>query len=191
VDASVPPAAFIVAWLAADHSVGVAAAAAIAVSIPIAAWRLLRRQPPRAILLGLLGLAAAAAIALHTGRAADFFVLQVAVNAASALAWIVSIVLRWPLLGVAVGSVLGQGGRWRRDRTLLRAYSRASWVWVCQYLLRIAVFTPLWLAGDVVALGLARIALSWPLVAACLFVSWRVLRSAIPGDHPGLRHPRA
>jgi hypothetical protein len=133
----------------------------------------------------------AALIALRTGRAADFFLLQLLSNAASALAWAVSIVIRWPLLGLVVGGVLGQRSRWRRDRALLRAYARGSWIWVLQYVLRVAVFLPLYAAGQVVALGVARVVLTWPLVAACLAVSWWVIRRSLPPDHPGLRHPRA
>jgi Protein of unknown function (DUF3159) len=70
----------------------------------------------------------------------------------------VSIALRWPLLGVVVGAVLGQRTAWRRDPALLRAYSRASWVWVGQYAVRVAVLTPLWYAGQAVALAVARVA---------------------------------
>jgi Protein of unknown function (DUF3159) len=128
-------------------------------------------------------------IALRTGRAEDFFLLQLLSNAASALAWAVSIVVRWPLLGVVVGGVLGQRARWRRDPVLVRAYARGSGIWVAQYLLRVAVFLPLYAAGQIVALGVARIVLTWPLVAACLAVSWWVIRRALPPDHPGLRHP--
>jgi hypothetical protein len=36
---------------------------------------------------------------------------------------------------------------------------------------------------------LARVLLSWPLVAVCLAASWWVLRRSLPPDHPGLRHP--
>jgi hypothetical protein len=98
-------------------------------------------------------------------------------------------VVRWPLLGVVVGAVLGQKARWRRDPALLRAYAKGSWVWVLQYVLRLAVFVPLYLAGQVVALGVARVALTWPLVAACLAVSWWVIRRSLPAGHPGLRSP--
>jgi hypothetical protein len=100
-------------------------------------------------------------------------------------------VVRWPLLGVVVGAVLGQRTRWRRDPALLRAYARGSWVWVGQYVVRVAVFLPLYAAGQTVALGVARVALTWPLVAACLAVSWWVIRRSLPPAHPGLRHPRA
>jgi hypothetical protein len=159
-------------------------------ALAVSAWRLRRGDRPRAVLFGLLGVCVAALIALRTGRAEDFFLLQLLSNAASALAWIISIVIRWPLLGIVVGGVLGQKTRWRRDAALLRAYSRGSWVWVCQYVLRVAVFLPLYAAGQTVALGVARIALTWPLIAACTAVSWWVIRRSLPADHPGLRHPQ-
>lgn len=189
IDASAPPVAFVAAWLAAGHSIGAGVVAALVVAAALAAWRIYRGAKPRAALVGLLMVAVAALITLRTGRAQDFFLIQLASNAASALAWLVSITIRWPLLGMAVGTVLGQKTRWRRDPALLRAYSRASWVWVGQYLVRVAIFTPLWLFGQTVALGAARLALSWPLIAACLAVSWWVLRRNLPSEHPGLRHP--
>ncbi|MGE3287095.1 MAG: DUF3159 domain-containing protein [Pseudonocardia sp.] len=195
VDASVPVVVFVIAWLVAEAvatplAVAWAAGAALASGIVVAGFRFVRGERPRAVLLGLLGVVAAAGVALWTGRAVDFFLLQMVGNAASALVWAVSIVVRWPLLGVVVGTVLGQRARWRRDPALLRAYQRASWVWVAQYLVRLAVFIPLYLAGAVVALGVARVALTAPLVFACVVVSWWVLRAALPAGHPGLRHPQ-
>jgi hypothetical protein len=192
IDASLPPIAFVAGWLVAggtEAAVGPAAAAAVSTGALVAGWRVYRRTRPGAALAGLLGVLVAALIALRTGRAADFFLLQLVSNSASALVWTLSIVVRGPLLGVGVGLVLGQRARGRRDPALLRAYSRGSWVWVCQYLLRVAVFVPLWLAGNVVGLGVARAALSWPLVAACLVASWWVVRRALPPGHAGLRHP--
>ena len=156
----------------------------------VAAVRLTRGRRPAAALAGLLGVAVAVLVALHTGRAVDFFLVQIASNAASALAWAVSIAVRWPLLGLVVGAALGQRTGWRRDPDLLRGYRRASWVWVGQYVVRLAVFVPLYLAGAVYALGIARLVLTWPLVAATLVLSWPVLRGALPPGHPGLLHPR-
>lgn len=189
IDATLPPVGFVVGWVASGESIGAAAAVAVGVAAAVAVWRLRTGVRPRAVLVGLLAVTVAALIALRTGRAADFFLLQVLANAASALAWAISIVVRWPLLGVVVGLVLGQRGRWRQDRALLRAYSRASWIWTASYLLRVLVFVPLWLAGQVVALGAARVALSWPLVAACIAISWIVIQRSLPAEHPGLRSP--
>ncbi|MCP2181524.1 Protein of unknown function (DUF3159) [Prauserella alba] len=190
IDASLPPVAFVVGWLVSGSSIGWGAAAAIALSVAIGCFRLARGDKIRAVLISLAAVVLAALIALRTGRAQDFFLIQLLSNMASALAWAVSIAIRWPLLGVVVGTVLGQKTRWRSDPDLLRAYSRASWVWVLgQYTLRIAVFGVLWWAGEVVALGVARTVLSWPLVALTVGVSGWVLHNSLPAQHPGLRHP--
>ncbi|WP_203817192.1 DUF3159 domain-containing protein [Paractinoplanes ferrugineus] len=189
IDATLPAVGFVTGWLISGHSVWAGAGAAIVVGLAVCGWRLRRGDRPRAVLIGLLGVCVAAVIALRTGNAADFFLVQVFSNAASALLFAISVVLRRPLLGVIVGAVLGQRTRWRRDPALLRSYSLASWVWVLQYALRVAVFLPLYLADQVVALGVARVVLSWPLVAGCLAVSWWVIRRTLPAGHPGLRHP--
>ncbi len=189
VDATVPAAGFVAGWLVGGRSIWAGAAVAVALALGVSVWRLRAGDKPRAVLIGMLGVCVAALIALRTGRAEDFFLLQLLSNAASALAWAVSIVIRWPLLGLVVGAVLGQKTRWRRDPALLRAYGMGSWVWVLQYVVRVAVFLPLYAAGQVVALGVARVVLTWPLVAACLAVSWWVIRRTLPPEHPGLRHP--
>lgn len=195
VDASIPVVAFVAVWLGTDTS-GVAwpirwaAGAAVAAAAVVAGFRLARGDRPRAVLLGLLGVAAAATVALYTGRAEDFFLLQIASNTASALVWAVSIVIRWPLLGLVLGGVLGQRTRWRRDPDLVRGYQRASWAWVAQYAVRLAVFLPLYAADEVVWLGIARLVVSPALVALSVLASWPLLRTALPDDHPGIRHPR-
>lgn len=190
IDASLPPIVFVAAWLATGRSVGWGALAALVVGAGIAAYRAWRGDRPRAVLLGLLGVAVAALIANYTGRASDFFLPQLATNAASALAWLCSIVLRWPLLGLIVGTLLGQRTAWRRDPALRRAYGWASLVWVFQYVVRLVVFVPLYLADQTLALGVMRGVLTWPLVAVCIVVSGWVFKKTLPSDHPGTRHPR-
>jgi hypothetical protein len=194
-DASAAPVAFVVGFGIADAAASPSAllwggGAALGAGAAVAVLRLVRGRRPAAALAGLLGVTVAVLVALYTGRAVDFFLLQIASNAASALAWAVSIVVRWPLLGLVAGAALGQRTRWRRDPDLLRGYRRASWVWVAQYLVRLAVFIPLYLAGSLYTLGVARVLLTWPLVLACLALSWPVLVRALPPGHPGLLHPR-
>jgi hypothetical protein len=195
VDATVPVVAFVAVFTLADvlvwaWPVAWAGGAAVLAGAAVGAVRLATGKPARSVVLGLLGVTVAALVALSTGRAVDFFLVQIVSNAASALVWAVSIVARWPLLGIIVGTLLGQRTRWRRDPDLMRGYQRASWVWVAQYLVRLAALLPLYAASAVVALGIARVLLTWPLVGLCVFLSWRLLRSALPPEHGGLRHPR-
>jgi hypothetical protein len=189
-DASIPPAAFVLGWLVSGRSIGWGAVTALAAGVLVGGLRLARGGRITAVLASVAVVAAGALVALYTGRAQDFFLVQLLANIASALAWAVSILIRWPLLGLVVGALFGQKTRWRRDPDLLRAYSRASWVWVLlQYSVRVLVYGLLWWTGAVVALGIARVALSWPLVALTVAASAVVLRRSLPPDHPGLRHP--
>ncbi|MBB5956619.1 hypothetical protein FHS29_003205 [Saccharothrix tamanrassetensis] len=189
-DASLPPLAFALGWVLAGQSISVGALAAVVCGAVIGGVRLFRGDRPRAVVVSVALVVLAAYVALQTGRAEDFFLLQIFLNAASALVWTASIVVRWPLLGVVVGLVTGQKFRWRQDPDLVRAYRVASWPWVGQYVLRVLVFGALWMAGQVVVLGFMRAALTWPLQVACIAVSWWLLRRSLPKDHPGLRHPR-
>ena len=194
VDATVPVAVFVAAGLLAE-TLGRSAplawggGAAVLAAGVIAVVRVRAGTAPRAVAFGLLGVAVAAVIALSTGRAADFFLVRIVSNAVSGLAWAVSIVVRWPLLGLVASMLLGQRTRWRCDPDLLRGYQRASWVWVAQYVARLAVFLPLYFADAVVALAIAQTVLTWPLVAVCIALSWPVVRSALPEGHGGVRHP--
>ncbi|MFX0592228.1 DUF3159 domain-containing protein [Melissospora conviva] len=190
IDATIPPLAFGVGWFAGGESIWTGVWAALLSGAVVAGLRLYRGDRPRSVLIGLLAVCVAAIIALRTGRAVDFFLIQVLSNAASALAWAVSVVVRWPLMGVVVGSLLRQRGRWRRDPALMRGYTRASWLWTASYLLRLAVFVPLYYAEQVLALVGARVLLSWPLIAALLAGSWWVIRRSLPPGHPGIRHPQ-
>jgi hypothetical protein len=189
-DASLPPAAFVLGWLVSGRSLSWGAGAALAAAVVVAVIRIASGHRVIAVLASAAAVLGASLIAVYTGRAQDFFLIQLAGNIVSALVWTLSILIRWPLLGLVVGTILGQKTRWRRDPDLLRAYTRASWVWVLQYLIRVAVFGALWLPGSVVALGAARIALSWPLVAATVALSAIVFHRTLPETHPGLRHPQ-
>jgi hypothetical protein len=190
VETAVPVLAFAAGWLAGGRSIALGSGIAVLAGAAVAGWRLRQGRRPVGTVVSLLVVCLGAIVALRTGRAEDFFLVRVLTNAASALAWAGSILVRWPFLGLVAGGVLGQKARWRRDKALLRAYQRASWVWVVQYLMRLAVFLPLWWAGQVLWLATAQAVLTWPLVAACLAVSWWVLRRSLPAGHPGIRHPQ-
>jgi hypothetical protein len=89
----------------------------------------------------------------------------------------VSIWARWPLLGVVVGTVT-RSKVWRSDERLLRAYQRASWIWTGSFVLRVLVMTPLWLSDQLLALGVAKVVMGWPMVLVVMWLSWQVLQPA-------------
>jgi hypothetical protein len=189
-DATLPSIAFVAGWLLTNHSVEWGALIALATAVVVGTVRLWRGDKIRAVLIGAFVVSLAAMVAIYTGRAIDFFLVQLLTNAASGLAFVVSWAVRWPLLGVIIGALLGQRTRWRQDPDLLRAYGRATLVYSIQYGIRVIVFGYLWWQNDVIASGIARVALSWPLYVLMLAPTWWVFRAALPADHPGLRHPR-
>lgn len=190
IEGSVPPVAFLIAWLASGGELLTAVIWSLIASAATLVYALVERRKPRAVFIGMLMTVLAAMIAYYTGEARNFFLIQLLSNAASALAWTVSIVIGWPFLGLIVGGLIGTRVRWRRDPVLLRAYQRASWIWVAQYAIRVAVFTVLYALDETTWLAIMRAVLTYPLIIACIAVSGWVLFAAIPKSHPGIRKPQ-
>ncbi len=179
-DSGLPLVVFVTVYTAAGRALAPALWAALGTGAVLAVLRLVRREPIKNVVAGFFGLAIAAFLASRTGRAEDIFLPGLVINAAYALAYLVSLLVRWPLLGVFVGLVTGAGMAWRRDPLLLRAFSVASWFWVALFLLRLAVQVPLYLAREegLVWLTVARLAMGWPMFFLCIWLSWLVVRRA-------------
>ena len=181
---SVVPGALFVLAFTVTRELSSALWAAVGVAAVLALARLARRDTVQHALAGFVGVAFCAFVARRTGRAEDFYLPGLWINVGYASAYLVSILVRWPLLGLALGFVTGEGLAWRRDPARLRAYSRASWVWFWMFVLRLAVQWPLYSTGAVVALGVARVAMGLPLFAVAAFLSWLILRRVPPARPP-------
>lgn len=189
-ESALPSVVFVVVYLISGSNLGAALVAALLTAGALAAARLVRREKPVRVVGGLAGVAIAAVVAARTGNAADYFLPSLLANIASALIWAASILARWPLLGVIVGFAVGQRTAWRQDPDLMRAYSRASWIWAGSFLARAGVNTPLYLTDNVLGLGVSRVLLGWPMVLLVIATSWWTIRRSLPADHPGIMHPR-
>jgi hypothetical protein len=188
-ESALPSVVFVTAYLI-TSSLGLALGLALAVAAILAVLRLMRREKPVRVLAGLAGVAIAAVVAARTGNAADYFLPSLLANVASALVWAVSIVARWPLLGVIIGFAVGQKTAWRQDPDLVRAYSNASWIWAGSFLVRAGVNTPLYLTDNLLGLGISRVLLGFPMVLLVIAGSWWAIRRSLPADHPGIMHPQ-
>lgn len=175
-EASVPAVAFVVAYTVSGSNTEVAAITAVALVVVLGAARLVRRESPRQAISGLIGVVFAAFIAQRSGKAENFFLPGLLANAAYAAAFLVSILARWPLVGVIVGQLDGEGNAWRDDPARARAFRRATWLWVVLFSARLGVQLPLYLAGAVVALGIARTAMGLPLFALGLWLTYLLVR---------------
>jgi hypothetical protein len=195
IDSGVPTAVFITVYALNGRLLPPALIAALISGALLAVVRLLRRDTLQHVVAGFAAVGVAAWFANRTGQAEDFFLPGLLVNVVYGVAYLVSIILRWPLLGVLVGLSTGEGMGWRQTPYLLRAYTIASWFWVALFGLRLAVQLPLYLGEYVVALGVARVVMGWPLFLLCLWLSWLVIRSARAQqralESPDLRQPAA
>lgn len=189
-DSALPSVVFVITYLVTGSNLTVALVAALVTAAILAGARLLRREKPVRVVGGLAAVAFAAVVAARTGNAADYFLPSLLANVASALVWAASILARWPLLGVIIGFALGQKTAWREDPDLMRAYSRASWIWAVSFLVRAGVNLPLYLTDNLVGLGISRVLLGFPMVLGVIAASWWVIKRALPADHPGILHPR-
>ena len=174
-DSSVPALIFVTVYSLNSQEISSAAWASVAAGALIAVVRLARRERLRFAAAGFAGVALAAFVADRTGRAEDFFLPGLLLNAAYGAGYLVSILVRWPLLGVILGPLTGEGLRWREDPERVRLYTRASWIWVGVFALRLAVQLPLYLTGAVLALGIARTAMGLPIFLIAIWLSYLVL----------------
>lgn len=176
VEAVLPGLVFVVLYtLTLDLVLSIAAPVLLGVVFVIA--RLLQRQAVTPALGGLAGIAISAILALITGRAEDFYVTGFLTNAAYALAFLVSAVIGWPLIGLAVGFLMSDGVAWRGDRVKRRVLTTLTYCWAGLFLLRLAVELPLYYSGNIAWLGAMKLLMGIPLYAPLLVVSWLVVRS--------------
>ena len=176
-DSALPALTFVISYLVTGQDMTIAIVAALVVGGVVAALRLARRDSLRHVLAGFAGVAVSVIVARTTGRPVDYFLPSLLSNSAAAIAWAVSIWVRRPLLGVVVGTVT-RSKVWRTDERLLRAYQRASWIWTGSFVLRVVVMTPLWLSDQLLALGVAKVVMGWPMVLVVIWLSWQVLQPA-------------
>ena len=189
-DAGLPLALFTVVYTAFGRNLTLSLWVAVGSGLVLAVIRLLRRDPLQNVLAGFFGVGIAAFLAARTGRAEDVFLPGLLINVGYGLAFLISVLARWPLLGVFVGLVSGQGMSWRNDPGLLRAYTRASLLWASMFAVRLAVQVPLYLAGDEQLgwLAGARLVMSWPLFLLVAYASWLIVRPAYRAHAERLAH---
>lgn len=149
---------------------------AVGVAVALAAARIVRGDTPQYALGGAFGVGIAAVVASTTGRAEDFFLPGILLNAGSALAFTVSILAGRPILGYIAAPVVREEPGWHRDPAIRALYTRASWIWVGVFSFRLAVQLPLYLTGAVGPLAVARVVAGPPLFALGLWLSFLVLK---------------
>jgi MFS family permease len=174
-----PSLAFVVLFTVTQHLV-LSLGVSVGIAAIFTAVRLLQRQPVGAALGGLIAAGAAAALALWTGRAEDNFVWGFLTNGLYGGAFLISAVIGWPLIGLAVGFLMGEGVAWRADKRKRRVFFWLSIAWAALFAARLLVQLPLYFAGDVTALGTFKLIMGLPLFAPLVAVTWLAVRTLYP-----------
>ena len=169
IESALPFVAFTIAWVV-GRQLYPALGAALGVAVLLGIIRLVQRQSLRYVLTAVIPTAIAAFIATRTGRAEDVFLPGILYNGALAVLSLITVAVGRPLVGFVVGAAVGDPTGWMSDRGLIRMTSKLTLVLAATYTLRFVVQLPLFLAGQVVMLGIAKVALGWPLLVAALAV---------------------
>ncbi|WP_406282025.1 DUF3159 domain-containing protein [Nocardia sp. NBC_00881] len=152
--------------------------AALGVAAAILVWRLVRRNPVQPAISGFFGVGICAFIAYRMGEAKGFFLFGIYTSLVYAGVFLVSILVRWPLVGVIWGVLNGHGSDWRSDRRLVRFYDLATATWIVVFGARYLVQSQLYDTDRTGWLAFTRIAMGWPLTAVALAVTvWAVRRA--------------
>ena len=159
-----------------------ALAASVGLAVVFTLVRIVTRGQPTQAIAGLIGVIASAALALWTGNARDNYVLGFFTNVAYAVALLISLLVRWPALGLIVGFLMGDGVAWRDDRRKYRAAQFLTLVWIGLFVARLIVQVPLYLVDNVEALGVTRLLMGVPLYALLLVFTWLVVRAVYPSS---------
>ena len=183
----------VVAFVPASQLFGLTAAIAAALSVAalILVWRLIRRESAQPAISGFFGVGICALIAYLMGESKGYFLLGIWSSLLWASVFALSVLIRRPVVGYIWGFVNHHDRGWREVRKAVLAFDVATLVWVLVFGSRFVVQHRLYDADQTGWLGVARIAMGWPLTALAALVTYLAIRAAQRALHgrPGRRAP--
>ncbi|MFC9688240.1 DUF3159 domain-containing protein [Kribbella sp. NPDC056951] len=175
IEAVVSRALFFVVYLLTDD-VLVSAAVAVGGVLVLAVLRVRTdgKYWQAGVALGVVGFSAL--LAGTTGQGANFYLPDLVRAAAMGTAFLLSMLVRFPLIGIVVGVALGERLAWRKNRCQQQRYQLCTGVFVVKSAIILALLGPLYHAGNVAPLGVAATLLGAPATGLALYFCWRILR---------------
>lgn len=152
--------------------------AALGVAAAILVWRLVRRDSVQPAIAGFLGVGVSALIAWVVGASKGYFLLGIWTSLIWAAVFTLSVLIRRPVVGYVWSWVNGRDRTWRRSRRAVLAFDIATLTWVAVFGSRFLVQHHLYDADETGWLGVARIAMGWPLAAIGALVTYLAIRTA-------------
>ncbi|MBH0083377.1 DUF3159 domain-containing protein [Salinibacterium sp. SWN167] len=177
VESILPGLAFLVIFTITQELVA-SVVAPVVVALGFVAVRLATRTPVSSALVGVVGVALSAGLALFTGRAEDNFLLGFVINAVFLVAIVVSVIARRPLVGLIAALLVPTAADWREDKAKFRVALIATVLWAGLFSVRLGIELPLYFAEATQALATMKLLLGVPLYAGVLWVTWLLMRTA-------------
>ena len=192
VDTLVGPLLFLILFKTAGLDAALIGAGATALAV--VGIRALRGQRLTAAWYGVLGVAVGAAIAKATGSGSGYFIPKVASNALYGTAFLGSVLIGKPLIGIVWAFFHRQPLSWGYRAEVRRVFSALTLMWAGAYFFRAAVYGVLITdeKDRTGALATAAVVLGLPLTVALVAITLLVIRRSLgPRGRPPPAHEPA
>jgi Protein of unknown function (DUF3159) len=175
-DSALPATVFVLVRLVTDLRTAVIAA--LLSGFVLLLVRIRRGETLQQVGSGFLGLVLAVVVARATGKGEGFFLPGIVLTALSGVAFVVSLVVRRPAVGLALTAYDPRYAGWRDHPGLRRACTVATAVWAVTFFIRAGVATWVYsLAGDNDGLLLVVVnAVKWPLIVGAALLTVALVR---------------
>ncbi|MFM7139608.1 MAG: DUF3159 domain-containing protein [Actinomycetes bacterium] len=177
VDSALPSLLFVVIFVV-QKDLNLALITSVVAGVILFAIRLFEKKSLTQVIGGFFGLLFSVFLTWRTNDASNFFLTGIITNLVYGIVLFISLIVRRPLLGYLVGSLVGNTSGWLQDQLLVRAYTTITWIWVGVFSIRVGVQVPLYLADNIAVLGPIKIFMGWPLYLFAAWISYRIVQTA-------------
>lgn len=177
VDSALPSLLFVVIFVF-QKDLNLALITSVVAGLILLVFRLFEKKSLTQVIGGFFGLLFSVFLTWRTNDASNFFLTGIITNLVYGLALFISLIVKRPLLGYIVGSLIGNTSGWLKDKLLVKAYTTITWIWVGVFSVRVAVQVPLYLSDNIAVLGPIKIFMGWPLYLFAAWISYRIVQTA-------------
>ena len=150
---------------------------ALGVALLVLLWRLIRRESTQPALSGFIGVAICALIAYIVGASKGYFLLGIWMSLLWAVVFAASVLIRRPAVGYVWSWASGRDRGWRDVPRAVYAFDIASLCWTLVFGARFVVQRLLYDADQTGWLGVARIAMGWPLTVLAALATYAAIKA--------------
>jgi Protein of unknown function (DUF3159) len=177
IDSALPSMLFILIFVY-QKNLNNALVASLAIGGVLLVIRLFERKSLTQIFSGFIGLSISVFLTWRTKDASNFFLTGIVTNGIYGFFLLISVLIRKPLIGYLVGSLVGDTSGWLKHPLLVRAYTTVTWLWVAVFSLRLLVQIPLYLNDSIALLGTVKIFMGWPLYLFAVWLTYQIVQTA-------------